>query len=150
MEKFLDIGKCIYSFLLTILTSILGTHWLLFALYFSLNTVDFFTGWAKSRVNGTESSVTGMKGIIKKFCYWLMILIAFLMPMIFEEIGMIIGEDFSVTLYVGWFVLVSLIINEYRSILENLVEIGCNVPPILTKGLEIISKKIEETGDENE
>ena len=37
----------------------------------------------------------------------------------------------------------SLIINEYRSILENLVEAGWDVPQVLVKGLEVASKKIE-------
>ena len=36
----------------------------------------------------------------------------------------------------GWFALASLIINEIRSILENFVEAGYNVPGILISGLE--------------
>ncbi len=36
----------------------------------------------------------------------------------------------------GWFTLVCLILNETRSILENLVEIGVKVPKFLIIGLE--------------
>ena len=47
-------------------------------------------------------------------------------------------------------VLISLIINEYRSILENLVEAGFDVPQILVKGLEVASQNIESMVENNE
>ena len=51
---------------------------------------------------------------------------------------------------VGWYVLISLIINEYRSILENVVEAGFDVPQILVKGLEVASQNIESIVENNE
>ena len=47
----------------------------------------------------------------------------------------------------GWFTLVCLIINETRSIIENLLEIGIKVPGFLIKGLDIYEKIIEKTLD---
>ena len=47
----------------------------------------------------------------------------------------------------GWFVLASLLINEIRSILENFVEAGFNVPIILIKGLEVADKVVNKDGD---
>ncbi|WP_370457427.1 phage holin family protein [Catenibacterium sp. BIOML-A1] len=52
--------------------------------------------------------------------------------------------------FLGWYVLISLIINEYRSILENLVEAGFDVPQILVKGLEVASQNIESMVENNE
>ncbi len=52
-------------------------------------------------------------------------------------------------MFFGWFTLVCLIINETRSIIENLVEIGINVPSFLIKGLEIYEKIIETTIEDN-
>ena len=46
-------------------------------------------------------------------------------------------------LLLGWWVLASLIVNEARSILENLVELGYNVPEYLVKGLAVTQKLIE-------
>jgi len=43
----------------------------------------------------------------------------------------------------GWFILSCLIINESRSIIENLIEIGIEVPDFLKKGLEVYYSKIE-------
>lgn len=49
----------------------------------------------------------------------------------------------------GWFTLVCLIINETRSIIENLLEIGIKVPSFLIKGLDIYEKIIEKTLNES-
>ena len=47
----------------------------------------------------------------------------------------------------GWFTLTCLFINEARSIIENLVEIGIKVPNFLKNGLEIYNKIIQNTID---
>ena len=66
---------------------------------------------------------------------------------IFIEIGKAIGVDLGITTLLGWFVLASLLINEIRSILENFVEAGFNVPIILIKGLEVADKVVNKDGD---
>ena len=43
--------------------------------------------------------------------------------------------------------LASLIINEIRSILENFVEAGYNVPKILVNGLEVADKVVNKDND---
>lgn len=42
----------------------------------------------------------------------------------------------------GWFTLASLLVNEIRSILENLVECGYSVPDFLIRGLAVTEKLI--------
>lgn len=150
MLKITEYMQWIYSIILTIATSLFGEHWILFLLYLLLNIFDTLTGWAKARINNQESSSVALIGIIRKMGYWIMILIAFLIPVGFQELGKIISIDLSVTIFLGWFVLASLIINECRSILENLVDAGCKVPQILIKGLETASKNIESISEENE
>ena len=94
-----------------------------------------------------ENSVRGWKGVLKKLGYWLMIMVAFGASAIFIEIGKAIGVDLGITTLLGWFVLASLLINEIRSILENFVEAGFNVPIILIKGLEVADKVVNKDGD---
>lgn len=94
-----------------------------------------------------ENSVRGWKGVLKKLGYWLMIMVAFGASAIFIEIGKTIGVDLGITTLLGWFVLASLLINEIRSILENFVEAGFNVPIILIKGLEVADKVVNKDGD---
>ena len=73
-----------------------------------------------------------------------MIMVSFLASVLFIEIGNTLGIDLGITTLLGWFVLASLTINELRSIIENLVETGYNIPNILTKGLEVADKIINE------
>ena len=77
-----------------------------------------------------------------------MIMVAFGASAIFIEIGKVIGVNLGITTLLGWFVLASLIINEIRSILENFVEAGYNVPAILVNGLkvadQIVNKDLED------
>ena len=42
----------------------------------------------------------------------------------------------------GWFTLANLTVNEVRSILENIVEMGYKVPEFLIKGLAVTEKLI--------
>lgn len=125
------------------LSAFFERFWYLFALYILFNALDWLTGWAKARKNGLESSRAGLCGVTKKLGYWTIILVAFLIPLAFIEIGHEIGLDLSFVKLMGWFVLASLMVNEARSILENLVELGYKVPGILTRGLSITQKLID-------
>lgn len=119
-------------------------HWILFLFFLLLNFGDFLSRWMAARLTGTENSRAGWIGILKKLGYWIMVALGFGMSIIFIEIGTVIGVDLHVTTYLGWFVLATLIINEIRSILENLVEVyGDKVPAILVKGLQIANKSID-------
>ena len=148
----IDAYNAIVGAIVAILSYVLGEHWILFAGFLLLNVADWITGWMKSRMMGKENSVAGWKGALKKLGYWLMIAVAFGSSAVFIEIGKVIGVDLGVTTLLGWFVLASLLINEIRSIVENFVEAGFDVPVVLIKGLEVADKAInkESEDDENE
>jgi phage-related holin len=97
---------------------------------------------------GKENSVKGWQGVLKKLGYWLMILVAFAASAVFIEIGNTLGMDLGVTTLLGYFVLASLLVNELRSILENFVEAGYNVPTVLVKGLEVADKVVNQEEQE--
>lgn len=148
----IDAYNAVVGAIVAILSYVLGEHWILFAGFLLLNVADWITGWMKSRMIGKENSVAGWKGALKKLGYWLMIAVAFGSGAVFIEIGKVIGVDLGVTTLLGWFVLASLLINEIRSIVENFVEAGFDVPVVLIKGLEVADKAVnnESDGDENE
>ena len=146
----IDSYNAIVGAIVAVLSYILGEHWFLFVAFLLLNMADWITGWMKSRINKKENSVAGWKGVLKKLGYWLMIAVAFGASAIFIEIGRTIGINLGVTTLLGWFVLASLLINEIRSIIENFVESGFNVPKILTKGLEVADKIVNQEEEKNE
>lgn len=139
---FVDSYNTIVGAIIAFLTMIFGEHWYLFALFLLLNVIDWLTGWMKSNINHKTNSNKGWTGILKKLGYWLMIIFAFSIAAGLIEIGNTIGIDLGITTILGWFVLASLIVNEARSIVENFVEAGYDVPKILTNGLEIADKVI--------
>lgn len=133
----------------TILTAIFGVYWYIFAAYFLLNVIDWLTGWYKSRKLKKESSSVGLKGILKKLGYWVIIAVAFIVSYVFVHMGTdILNVDMSFLTMVGWFTLACLMVNEVRSILENLVECGYNVPTVLVKGLAVTEKLINSDEEE--
>lgn len=135
--NYLDSYNAIAGAVIAFLSLILGKYWYLFVLFLLLNIIDYLTGIIKSSLTKKRNSKAGLKGVIKKLGYWIMILVAFIASTFFIQIGNVLGIDLQVTTLLGYFVLASLAVNEIRSILENLVESGYNVPKILTKGLEV-------------
>lgn len=143
VEALGDRYNLIVGTVVAVLSYLLGKNWWIFALFLMFNVIDWITGWMKSRLAGVENSNKGLTGIIKKFGYWLMILVSFLMSTAFIGIGNVIGVNLQVTTLLGWFVLASLMVNELRSILENFVQAGYHPPEILTKGLAVASEIID-------
>lgn len=149
IEPFTNKINMIGAVIISLLSYIFGEHWILFVAFLVLNVLDYVTGCIRSRLTGTVNSKKGLNGLLKKVGYWVIIMLAFGMSVIFIEIGTVIGVDLRVTELIGWLVLASLEVNELRSIFENLVGAGYQVPAILIKGLEIANKAIEELEDDD-
>lgn len=132
--KVIDTYNAIVGAAVAVLSYIFGEHWILFALFLAFNVADWITGWMKARLTHKENSKAGWKGVLKKLAYWIMIAVAFGASAVFVEIGKTLGVDLGITTLLGFFVLASLLVNEIRSICENLVEMGVDVPKILIKG----------------
>ena len=145
--KVIDTYNAIVGSIVAVLSYIFGEHWILFALFLAFNLADWITGWMMSRIAHKENSKAGWKGVLKKLGYWIMIAVAFGASAVFVEIGKTIGVDLGITTLLGWFVLASLLVNEIRSICENFVEAGYNVPQILIRGLEVADKAINKEAD---
>ncbi len=133
----------IWGAVITVLSGIFGKFWFLFAAFLALNIIDYITGWVKAYLTHTENSNKGLRGICKKVGYWIVIAISFFVSLCLCEMGSLISLDLGITQLAGWFCLASFIINEIRSVLENLVVIGVDVPAFLIRGLEIAAEKLE-------
>lgn len=140
---FVDTYNVAIGTVVAILSAIFGAYWYLFAGYLVLNILDWLTGWYKARKQKKESSYVGLWGIIKKTGYWVVLLVAFMVPALFIHLGRdLLGINLDFLVLLGWFTLAALLVNEVRSILENLVESGYNIPDFLIRGLAITEKLI--------
>ena len=134
----------IYGLIATIGVALFGKYWFLFAGFLILNVIDYATGYCKARFyKKNESSAIGAKGILKKVFYWVVMGLAFFISTCFIYMGEIIGVNLAFVQLFGWFTLATYLINEIRSILENLVEMNVNVPTFLIAGLAVTQKLLD-------
>ncbi|PXV87376.1 toxin secretion/phage lysis holin [Lachnotalea glycerini] len=145
LTEFHNTTNLIYGTIATIGAALLGRYWFLFLGFLVANIIDYTTGFIKAKYYlKNESSAVGAKGIFKKVWYWVVICIAFFVSIVFKDMGNMVGIDLGFVVLFGYFTLATYLINELRSILENVVAMGANVPTFLIKGLDIVNKKVED------
>ena len=148
MKVFADTYNVIAGAVIAFMTAAFGVYWYIFAAYLLFNIFDWLTGWYKSRKQKKESSSIGLYGVLKKLGYWVIIAVAFLVSDIFVQLGKdILHINLSFLMMVGWFTLTCLMVNEARSILENLVECGYDVPNVVIEGLAVADKMINKESE---
>lgn len=140
--------SAIISIIVSIFIMILGKYWYVFVSYMIFNILDWITGTIKAIKLKEISSSIGIKGLIKKIGYWIVIGIAFSFSSIFVILGNeILGINLSIMYLLGWFTLASLIINEIVSILENLVLLNIQVPDILINSLKVTQRALNNASE---
>ena len=143
MATFLHRVNLIGGAIVAALAAVLGQYWFLFVGLLICNIIDWLTGWAKSSMKGESCSKVGAIGAMKKIGYWVVIGIAFFIGFAFEAMGESIGVNLVFMDFVGWFTLANYLVNEIRSVLENLVEMNVPVPDFLVSGLRVTAEKLE-------
>ena len=110
------------------------------------NTVDYATGIIAAKYREEPiNSYKGIKGIIKKVCMWLLVLIGAWIDILINYAVEVAGVDFTIPFVVATIVAVWLVVNEIISILENLQDIGVNIPPFLMPLMNNINTKVDKT-----
>ena len=116
--------------------------------YFLLltNIIDYTTGIVAAVCRGERvSSDAGFKGIAKKVCMWLLVLAGHIVDFIIVEMGHTMQIEFGINCLVALAVIFWLLANELISILENIGDTGTPLPPFLTKLVEMVKEKSEDS-----
>ena len=109
------------------------------------NVIDYVTGlMAVPYRTETVSSYKGIRGIIKKVCQWLLVLVGAWIDILLNYAIDCAGIDFTLPFVVATIVAVWLVVNEIISILENMLDIGVHMPPFLLPIVKYIRKQVEE------
>jgi len=109
------------------------------------NVIDYGTGIAAAKYRDESvNSNKGLRGIIKKVCMWLLIVIGAMVDWLIIYAGQTIGITLPVNFLIACIVAVWLIVNEIISILENMVDIGVSIPPFLMPLVKNIKKQVED------
>lgn len=131
---------------ITVLMSWLGILAIPVFLLVGCNLIDYATGLlaAKYRQDGGISSYKSIRGIFKKIGMWLLIIVGSFMDILIQYAAECMGLGITIPFVVATFVAVWLVVNEMISILENLIDIGVNMPPFLMPVVKYIKKQVEE------
>lgn len=122
----------VLSVLLTTLVYILGGFDVALKSLIIIIVIDYLTGVGSAYYNKKVSSKKGLKGIIKKFCYFLIVALAVVIDNLMGQSGVIR------TLVIYFFVA-----NDGISIIENMAEMDVKLPKKLIESLEDMKHKTE-------
>ena len=122
----------VFSVILTTIVYLLGGVDIAIQSLLIVIVIDYLTGIASAIYNKELSSKTGFKGIIKKFCYLLVVALSVVIDNLLGQSGLIRS------LVIYFFVA-----NDGLSIIENMAEMNIKLPQKLIDSLEQIEKKGE-------
>lgn len=109
------------------------------------NLIDYGTGLAAAqyRSDGGISSYKSIRGIAKKVCQWLLIVVGAWVDILINYAIECAGIEITIPFIVGTVVAVWLVVNEIISILENMIDIGVEMPPFLLPLVKYIRQQTE-------
>ena len=85
-----------------------------------------------------------MRGIAKKVCMWLLVVVGAIVDELIKYATQTMGFNIQIPFIVATLVAVWIVVNEIISILENIVDIGIELPPFLMPIVRRIKKEVEE------
>ena len=147
--KKMNSGKMFITVILSFLASVLGILYVPVLLMVACNVIDYITGLlaAGSRQDGGISSYRSMRGIIKKVTMWLLVVVGAIVDQLLLYACGVMGYQLHLTFLVACVVAVWIICNELISILENMVDIGIDLPKILIPLVSNLKNSIDNMGD---
>ena len=108
------------------------------------NIIDYATGiMASPNRNERINSYKGIKGIMKKVCMWLLVCVGAIVDQLLLYASSTVGISIKLNFLVASIVAVWIICNEIISILENISDIGVELPPFLLPLVKNIKKQTE-------
>ncbi len=147
--KKMNYAKMFVTAVASLLSSILGILYVPVLLMVACNVIDYITGLlaAGSRQDGGISSYRSMRGIIKKVTMWLLVVVGAIVDQMILYACEVMGYQIHLTFLVACVVAVWIVCNELISILENMVDIGIDLPKFLIPLVSNLKNSIDNMGD---
>lgn len=140
-----NIIKAAWTTVFGFLSSLFGVLAIPVILMVLCNVVDYITGlMAAPKRSQDVNSYKSMKGIIKKVCMWLLVVVGAVIDQLLLYASDIIGIALPFTFLISCIVAIWIICNEIISILENMVDIGVDMPPFLMSITKNIKSQVED------
>lgn len=144
-------GQALITVVISAIIDFLGVLAVPVFLMVGCNIIDYITGIAASKYRDEKvNSYKGMRGIIKKVCMWLLVVIGAVVDTLIQYAAEVMGMNFQVPFIIATLVAVWIVVNEVISILENIIDIGVALPPFLMPIVKRIKKEVEEAGEDKQ
>ena len=141
--------KAIATMVISALMSWLGILAIPVFLMVGCNVIDYITGLIATKYRNEEiNSYKGIRGIIKKVCMWILVLIGAWIDILINYAIEYAGIGLKIPFIVATIVAVWIVVNEIISILENMIDIGVKIPPFMMPLANMIRKKVEDTASQ--
>lgn len=140
MEKIKTIIVAIWGAIM----SVLGILAIPVVLLVVCNVLDYSTGLAAAKYrNQNLDSYKGLRGIAKKICMWLLVVVGAIVDQLIKYAGGTVGVTLPFSFLIACVVAIWLVCNELISILENINDIGVKLPPFLQPIVTNLKNQVE-------
>ena len=137
----------VFSFL----NSIFGILTVPIVLMVVSNIIDYASGLMACKFRDENiSSYKSIRGIIKKVCMWLLVVVGAIVDVLLKYASETIGITLPFTFLVACIVAIWIICNEIISILENIKDMDVELPAFLEQLTENIKSQVEELGEQKQ
>lgn len=144
MEKI----KGLYVAVLAAVSSALGILFVPVSLLVISNIIDYITGLFASKYRGENiDSNVGFKGILKKICMWILVLVGSMVDSLLLYAQEYMGLSIKINFLLASLVAVWLLANEIISILENINDMGIPMPSFLMPLVKRLKSQVEEKAE---
>lgn len=144
----MDKIKAVFIAIFTALSAWLGVLAIPVFLLVISNIVDYGTGLAAAKYRGQKiSSYKGFRGIAKKICMWLLVGVGAMLDCLITYALQQAHVDLHIDCLCACLAAIWLICNEIISILENISDIGVELPPFLLKITKNLKNQVESKTD---
>lgn len=122
--------QALVTTIMGVLSSLLGALFVPVLLLVTCNIIDYATGLmaAPYRKDGKISSYKSFRGILKKISMWVLVIVGSLMDHMVTYTASMFGWKNPVNFLIACLVAIWLVCNEIISILENVQDVGLQLP----------------------
>ena len=140
----MDKLKAFFIAMWSIIASLLGVLAIPVLVMVVVNIIDYIIGLIAAPYRSQEiNSYKGFKGIAKKVCMWLLVVVGAIVDWLLIFASTSAGIVLPFTFLVASIVAIWVICNELLSILENINDIGVPLPAFLQNIVKYIKKQAE-------
>ncbi len=140
--------KAIFVTIFSALSGLLGVLYVPVLLMVLCNLIDYITGlMATPNREEKLSSYKSIKVIFKKVSMWLLVVVGAILDYLIAYAGDMIGLKLPFTFLVASIVAIWIVANEIISILENMIDIGVELPKFLLPLVKNIKEQADKAGE---